>query len=107
MGWVVKIAVHYIQLVQVHRLTDFNTVHSKTFRIKHTRTFCSPLCCFCVLQVVLIIYCAKNGDIYRILNGYDTCGNVCGRYNEPIEGYDKLRLCFGENMSQKRCVKNL
>lgn len=62
---------------------------------------------FCVLQVVLIIYCANNGDIYRILNGYDTCGNVCGRYNEPVEEYDKRKLCLGVNMSQKRCVKNL
>jgi len=60
-----------------------------------------------VLQVVLIIYCVNNGDIYRILNGYDTCGNVCGRYNKPVEEYDKHDLCLGVNMSQKRCVKNL
>jgi hypothetical protein len=56
---------------------------------------------------VLIIYCANNGDIYRIINGYDTCGNVCGRYNAPVEEYDKLGVCLGEDMSQKKYVKNL
>jgi hypothetical protein len=61
---------------------------------------------FCVLQVVLITYCANNGDVYRILNGYDTCGNVCGRYNAPVEGYDKRGLCVGEDKSKNRCVKN-
>lgn len=24
----------------------------------------------------------SHGDIYRILNGYDDCGNICGRDND-------------------------
>lgn len=26
-----------------------------------------------------------NGDIYRIINGYDNCGNICGRQNHFLE----------------------
>jgi hypothetical protein len=43
-----------------------------------------------------------NGDIYRIINGYDTCGNVCGRYNMAVEDYDKQGICLGEDMRQKK-----
>lgn len=24
-----------------------------------------------------------HGDIFRIINGYDYCGNICGRKNYP------------------------
>lgn len=27
----------------------------------------------------------SNGDIYRILNGYDSCGFICGRKNTVHE----------------------
>lgn len=30
---------------------------------------------------MLLGYCISVGDIYRIVNGYDDCGNVCGRIN--------------------------
>lgn len=30
---------------------------------------------------MLLTYCIENGNIYRILNGYDDCGYVCGRNN--------------------------
>lgn len=36
----------------------------------------------CLLQFVLLGYCMSYGDIYRIVNGYDDCGNVCGRENQ-------------------------
>lgn len=36
-------------------------------------------------QVVLLTYCIANGNIYRILNGYDSCGYICGRKNTHIE----------------------
>ncbi|PNF24373.1 Choline transporter-like protein 1 [Cryptotermes secundus] len=60
---------------------------------------------FITSLVVLIIYCASNGDIYRIINGYDTCGNICGRYNAPVKEYDKLGVCIGEDMSQKKLLQ--
>ncbi|XP_021924894.1 choline transporter-like protein 1 isoform X2 [Zootermopsis nevadensis] len=60
---------------------------------------------FLISLVVLIIYCAKNGDIYRIINGYDTCGNICGRYNAPVKEYDKLGVCLGEDRSQEKLLQ--
>ncbi|XP_026670427.1 choline transporter-like protein 1 isoform X2 [Ceratina calcarata] len=30
---------------------------------------------------VLVGMVVKKGDIYRVINGYDDCGNVCGRVN--------------------------
>lgn len=36
----------------------------------------------------------KYGDIYRIINGFDSCGNVCGKVTEqenpkfPCQGKD-------------------
>uniref|UniRef100_A0A182XV08 Choline transporter-like protein n=1 Tax=Anopheles stephensi TaxID=30069 RepID=A0A182XV08_ANOST len=38
---------------------------------------------FILILLVLIIYCMAFGDIYRIINGYDDCANVCGRDNKP------------------------
>ncbi|KAG8226076.1 hypothetical protein J437_LFUL006383 [Ladona fulva] len=29
--------------------------------------------------IVLLSYCISKGDIHRIINGYDNCGNVCGK----------------------------
>ncbi|KAL3284220.1 hypothetical protein HHI36_018383 [Cryptolaemus montrouzieri] len=34
--------------------------------------FLIVLCCF-------LGYCILNGDIFRIINGYDNCGNICGQ----------------------------
>lgn len=31
------------------------------------------------LQGFLVTNVVKKGDIYRVINGYDDCGNVCGR----------------------------
>lgn len=33
------------------------------------------------VQFALLGYCVSMGDVYRIVNGYDDCGNVCGRVN--------------------------
>lgn len=47
-------------------------------------------------QFVLLGYCMSYGDIYRIVNGYDDCGNVCGRKNEFFNENTgcKVRECF-------------
>lgn len=35
--------------------------------------------CFLVAQGFLLSIVVQKGDVYRIINGYDDCGNVCGR----------------------------
>lgn len=43
-----------------------------------------------------------NGEVYRIINGYDNCGNICGRKNSPLP--DPSLKCFGKDMSNKKYV---
>ncbi|XP_068084126.1 choline transporter-like protein 1 [Anabrus simplex] len=40
----------------------------------------------------LVIYSIYKGDIYRVLNGYDSYGNVCGKANKLPEEYKCLEL---------------
>lgn len=60
------------------------------------------------MKVCLVSYCMHYGDIYRIVNGYDNCGNVCGRIN--VFHYNDI--CNGMDMTDKKylrdheCVKN-
>ncbi|XP_053691030.1 choline transporter-like protein 2 [Sabethes cyaneus] len=42
----------------------------------------------------LVFLCLAKSDPFRIINGYDDCGNVCGRSNNPINGL----ACSGQNM---------
>lgn len=44
-------------------------------------------------------YCFSYGNISRILNGYDDCGNICGELNEkdssmPCKGSDRTKQKF-------------
>ncbi|XP_040155385.1 choline transporter-like protein 1 isoform X1 [Anopheles arabiensis] len=52
---------------------------------------------FILILLVLIIYCMAFGDIYRIINGYDDCANVCGRDNKP----DQSLPCKGADRSKE------
>lgn len=47
----------------------------------------------------LVSNAVKKGDIYRVINGYDDCGRVCGR-NTPIE-FDYGLNCHTEDMRNK------
>ncbi|XP_053691028.1 choline transporter-like protein 1 [Sabethes cyaneus] len=53
---------------------------------------------FIFILLVLIIYCMAFGDIYRIINGYDDCANVCGRENKP----DKNLSCKGTDRTEQK-----
>lgn len=53
------------------------------------------------IKVGLLSYCMHNGDIYRILNGYDSCGNICGRNN--AFNYDGM--CRGTNMTKNKYLR--
>ncbi|XP_065351005.1 choline transporter-like protein 1 [Cloeon dipterum] len=59
---------------------------------------------FCVVLTGLLVYCIKFGDINRIINGYDRCGNVCGRVTERIgiAPDDPKYFCLGANMTNKK-----
>ncbi|XP_077291052.1 choline transporter-like protein 1 [Arctopsyche grandis] len=57
---------------------------------------------FIIGLVVLIGYCMCYGDVYRIINGYDDCANVCGRTNQ--EDIDPTGSCKREDMSMKRLL---
>lgn len=56
-----------------------------------------------MVQCALLGYCMHFGDIHRILNGYDNCGNVCGRENV----FDEIRDtgCHGINMTKHRYLR--
>ncbi|KAL0266760.1 UNVERIFIED_CONTAM: hypothetical protein PYX00_009211 [Menopon gallinae] len=38
---------------------------------------------FAISVIGLVFYCSVNGDLNRIIHGYDNCANVCGVKNTP------------------------
>lgn len=49
-------------------------------------------------QAALASYTMSCGNVYRIVNGYDDCGNICGRMND----FDaNSSSCHGEDMTEK------
>lgn len=48
-------------------------------------------------QIVMVAYCFAYGNIQRILNGYDDCGNICGVANEE----DSNLGCKGSDKSKE------
>lgn len=46
----------------------------------------------------MIAYCFAYGNIQRILNGYDDCGNICGEMNEK----DSTVLCKGSDRTKQK-----
>ncbi|XP_044269021.1 choline transporter-like protein 1 isoform X2 [Tribolium madens] len=70
---------------------------SDDFKTKRRST--TDVCFLIFLSVFLTVllcflgYCICNGDIFRIINGYDNCGNVCGRYNVINHGEIRDEVC--------------
>ncbi|XP_059470818.1 choline transporter-like protein 1 [Neocloeon triangulifer] len=62
------------------------------------------LAIFTVVLIGLLVYCFKYGDINRIVNGYDRCGNVCGQVTERIgiAPEDPKYTCLGADMTKKK-----
>ncbi|CAH1398074.1 unnamed protein product [Nezara viridula] len=48
----------------------------------------------------LVGHCIANGNIFRIIYGYDNCGNICGMKNEPEN--DPKFSCKGVDMTEKK-----
>ncbi|XP_037042642.1 choline transporter-like protein 1 [Bradysia coprophila] len=58
--------------------------------------------CFLIVLFALLGYCISYGDIYRIVNGYDDCGNVCGMLN-TFE--DSASGCRGFDYRRQKYLK--
>lgn len=54
-------------------------------------------------QFGLLGYCMSNGNIKRILNGYDNCGNVCGQDN-VFDDVDNSG-CHGMDMTKHKYLR--
>lgn len=53
---------------------------------------------FFTMLICLLGYCMYFGDLDRLLDGYDDCGNVCGKQNAKSSEF----ACHGEDMTNKR-----
>ncbi|XP_057661357.1 choline transporter-like protein 1 isoform X2 [Diorhabda carinulata] len=53
---------------------------------------------FLTALICSLSYCFFYGDIYRVINGYDNCGNICGRDNKNLKNQNdgkKSPQCLG------------
>ncbi|XP_033307400.1 choline transporter-like protein 1 [Bombus bifarius] len=48
---------------------------------------------------------AQKGDIYRVVNGYDDCANVCGRITERERSNNSDFACKGKDMRKNRYLQ--
>ncbi|GLH03077.1 Choline transporter-like protein 1 [Gryllus bimaculatus] len=53
------------------------------------------------IPVYFLAHCYHNGDIDRVLNGYDSCGNVCGKKNAR----DSTITCLGLDYTDKKFLQ--
>lgn len=53
-----------------------------------------------LLQGFLVSNAEKKGDVFRVINGYDNCGNVCGRVTKGET--DPEFQCKGKDMTKMR-----
>ncbi|XP_032681859.1 choline transporter-like protein 1 isoform X2 [Odontomachus brunneus] len=69
---------------------------------------CTDILALIVLLVLvggfafMVTNVAKKGDIFRVINGYDDCGNVCGRVTPPETD---PKFCKGADMTNKRYLE--
>ncbi|XP_058454846.1 choline transporter-like protein 1 [Malaya genurostris] len=66
--------------------------------------------------LILVCFCLPQSDVFRVINGYDDCGNVCGRNNTrnvdlPCSGesminrkYLLLTVTLSSSEASKNCV---
>lgn len=55
------------------------------------------------MQIVLLSYCMSHGNIHRIINGYDNCGNICGQLNvfDEVNG----TACHGTDQRKQKYLR--
>ncbi|CAH1108165.1 unnamed protein product [Psylliodes chrysocephalus] len=52
---------------------------------------------FLTALICFLGYCMFNGNIFRVINGYDNCGNICGKANKIFDKKDVNAECFGQS----------
>nr|CAI5861601.1 unnamed protein product [Callosobruchus analis] len=58
-------------------------VRADVVKRKPTDTlFLTLFAVFLVVFLGFLAYCIINGDLYRVVNGYDDCGYICGKTNK-------------------------
>lgn len=55
-----------------------------------------------LFQVILLVYCVKHGNVYRVLNGYDNCTNVCGFMSHYKANGDNRYDCRKRDFKQHK-----
>ncbi|XP_018567705.1 choline transporter-like protein 1 [Anoplophora glabripennis] len=85
------VAIDEVQTYDRRASFESNDDQSK-FKKRVTTDVCSLLffTTFLIVLLCFVGYCILDGDIYRVINGYDNCGNVCGR-SRPILRRDENR----------------
>ncbi|GLV34017.1 Choline transporter-like 1 [Carabus blaptoides fortunei] len=88
------------ELEEIDRTSEDSVVFSgiKTKRFVTDRYGLIAMATFFVVLICLLGYCMYFGDLDRLLNGYDDCGNVCGKPNAKSLDF----ACHGEDMTNKR-----
>ncbi|XP_022187745.2 choline transporter-like protein 1 isoform X2 [Nilaparvata lugens] len=56
---------------------------------------------FIIILAILLGYCISHGNIYRIINGFDSCGNVCGMVTK---NENPAYPCQGKDMTDKKLI---
>lgn len=73
----------------LNNLEKSESKDSETFNIKNRSStdvfFLVVFLIFLTALICSLSYCIFYGDIYRVINGYDNCGNICGRDNKNLK----------------------
>ncbi|XP_050517151.1 choline transporter-like protein 1 isoform X1 [Diabrotica virgifera virgifera] len=84
-----------VQPSGVNKFKDFQKSESEDNEQYKSKNRSSTDVCFLIVFVVFLTalicflaYCFFNGDIFRTINGYDDCGNICGRNNKNLKRLD-------------------
>ncbi|CAG9855650.1 unnamed protein product [Phyllotreta striolata] len=59
--------------------------------------FLIALLLFLTTLICFLGYCMLNGSIYRVINGYDNCGNICGKLNNFNDKKEIGAECYGKS----------
>ncbi|CAG9840523.1 unnamed protein product [Diabrotica balteata] len=84
-----------VQPSEVNKFKDFQKSESEDSEKCKAKSRTSTDVCFLIVFIVFLTalicflaYCVFNGDIFRTINGYDDCGNICGRNNKNLKHLD-------------------
>jgi len=56
---------------------------------------------FCCTLIGLMVHCFAFGNVYRILNGIDECGDICG-YRNQMKSKSRAINCSEVRINNRR-----